>query len=131
MPSGEGNVTTIKRRPRKVRPIGSLFMVDVLTDADSRPTLIWALTTLSLGTVVYHFIEGWNFLDSLYFCVISLATVGYGDFTPKTPYGRAFTIFYVINGIVVLLSLFDRIRAVRARKMVTRRDGSDTDTATG
>ena len=33
MPSGEGNVTTIKSRPRKVRPIGSLFMVDVLTDA--------------------------------------------------------------------------------------------------
>jgi voltage-gated potassium channel len=59
---------------------------------------------------------GWDYLNSLYFCVVSLATVGYGDLTPTTPIARAFTIIYLINGIVVLLALFDRIRIVRTRR---------------
>ena len=102
---------------RTYRPIQSLFMLDILRDRDSRPVLIWALSTLLLGTVVYHWLEGWNFLDALYFCVISLATIGYGDFTPTTQLARAFTIVYVINGIVILLTLFDRIRIVRTQRL--------------
>lgn len=101
---------------RVYKPIQTLFLWDVLKDRDSRPVLYWAVTTLLFGTVVYHLLEGWNYLDSLYFCVISLATIGYGDFTPTTPIARAFTIVYVINGIVILLALFDRVRSVRATR---------------
>ena len=98
-------------------PIRTLFLLDVLQDRGSRPVLIWAFSTMALGTVVYHGLEGWNYLDALYFCVTSLATFGYGDFTPTTQVGRAFTIIYVINGIGILLALFDRIRIVRTRQM--------------
>lgn len=104
------------------RPIRSLFMLDVIRDQDSRPVLVYALLTLLLGMVAYHFLEGWSYLDSLYFSVISLATIGYGDFTPTTEIGRAFTIVYVINGIVILLALFDRIRLVRAQRLEIRPD---------
>jgi len=103
----------VEKEIRKYRPIRSLFLLDVLRDRDSRPVLIWAGAALLVGTLVYHWLEGWNFLDSLYFCVISLASVGYGDLTPTTPAARAFTIVYVINGIVILLAFFDRIRIVR------------------
>lgn len=99
------------------RPIRSLFLLDVLRDRNSRPVLTWALLTLLLGTLVYHWIEGWTLLDSLYFSVISLATIGYGDFVPTTDFGKVFTIIYVINGIVILLALFDRIRIVRTQRM--------------
>ncbi len=44
-----------------------------------------------VGTTFYHFVEGWRWLDSLYFCVITLATVGYGDFSPRTDLGKVFT----------------------------------------
>lgn len=110
----------VRRELEIYHPVRALFLIDVVRDRDSRPVLIWALSTLLLGTVVYHWLEGWNYLDSLYFCVISLATIGYGDFTPTTPMARAFTIVYVINGIVILLALFDRIRVVRTRQIDSR-----------
>lgn len=92
-----------------IRPVRSLFLLDVLRDRDSRPVLVWVLLTLLLGTLVYSWLEGWSYLDSLYFSVISLATIGYGDFVPTTDFSRAFTIIYVINGIVILPAIFDRI----------------------
>ncbi len=108
-------------------PFRNLFMLDILRDHDSRPAIFWALGTLLAGSFVYHWLEGWSFLDSLYFCVVSLATVGYGDYTPSTPIAKLFTIFYIINGIAILLALFDRIRTVRGRRidrLVESRKGS-------
>jgi hypothetical protein len=108
-------VVRIEREVERRHPIQRLFMIDVLRDRESRPVLLWAVSVLLFGTFAYHFLEGWSILDSLYFCVITLATVGYGDLTPTTPLARAFTIIYVLNGIVILLTFFDRIRIVRAR----------------
>jgi hypothetical protein len=121
-PEPQRPIREVEQEMRQYRPLQSLFMLDILRDPDSRPVLMWALTTLALGTLVYHWLEGWNYLDALYFCVISLATIGYGDFTPTTQIGRAFTIIYVINGIVILLTLFDRIRIVRTQRLASGND---------
>lgn len=107
------------------KPLRDLFLLDIVSDKDSRPVLLWALGTLLLGTFVYHRLEGWSYLDSLYFCVISLATIGYGDLTPTTPEAKLFTIFYVINGIVILLAFFDRVRVVRLQKREVRTEEKD------
>lgn len=69
------------------------------------------LLLLSLGTFAYHNIEGWNYLDSLYFSTVTLATVGYGEMTPKTDFGKAFTIGYIIFGVSSFLILLLRIGA--------------------
>ena len=66
-------------------------------------------SVLAAGTVFYHFIEGWRWLDSLYFCVMTLATVGYGDFTPKTDLGKIFAMMYVFIGIGLLIAVFTRL----------------------
>jgi hypothetical protein len=106
----------VKREIKTYRPFQSLFMLDVLRDRDSRPILLWAVGTLLFGTLAYHWLEGWSYLDALYFCVISSATIGYGDLTPTTDIAKAFTIVYVLNAIVILLALFDRIRVVRMQR---------------
>ncbi len=119
-------VRGVGRDIKRYHPIKSLFLLDVIRDRDSRPVLYWALGTLLLGTLVYHWLEGWSYLDALYFCVISLATIGYGDFVPTTPLARAFTIVYVINGIVILLALFDRIRVVRMQRIQENNPGEQS-----
>ena len=67
--------------------------------------LIITLAHLALGTVVYSIVENWRTLDALYFCVISLTTIGFGDFHPKTDYGKIFTMFYSILGLGIISSL--------------------------
>jgi hypothetical protein len=113
----------VERKIKTYRPLQSLFLWDVLKDHDSRPVFYFALGMLALGTFVYHWLEGWSYLDALYFCVISLATIGYGDLTPTTAIAKAFTIVYVINGVVILLALFDRIRTVRVQRLEQAEQG--------
>jgi len=52
-----------------------------------------------------------NYVDSLYFTIISLTTLGYGDFVPTTLYGRLFASFQSIVGFclfALLASMFYR-----------------------
>ncbi len=67
-----------------------------------RLTGLVALAVLSTGAVFYHIVEKLSWLDSFYFSVITLATVGYGDITPHTNLGKIFTMFYVIVGIGII-----------------------------
>jgi len=73
-----------------------------LKDAEFRAMFYWVLGILALGTWFYARVEGWRPLDSLYFTVTTLTTVGYGDFQPRTDAGKIFTIFYIIVGIGLL-----------------------------
>jgi len=64
-----------------------------------------AVMTLFFGTWAYHVIEKWSWIDSFYFCVVSLTTVGYGDLTPKTNFGKLFTCLYLLIGVAIIASL--------------------------
>ena len=72
--------------------------------------LLAALTgaLLLVGTVVFSRIEGWSYLDSFYYSAVTAATVGFGDFTPKTPAGKLLTVFYMFCGIGLLVALQTR-----------------------
>jgi len=74
-----------------------------LNNIEIEVILILVLGMLGIGTIFYSNFEGWSLLDSLYFSVITLTTVGFGDFTPQTDIGKMFTIVYVLVGIFLLL----------------------------
>jgi len=84
-------------------------IVSFLKDKEYRDLLLTTATTLSIGTVVYHMIEGWSWIDSFYFSIITLTTIGYGDFSPQTDGGKIFTVFYIIVGIGIILSFINTI----------------------
>ena len=81
-----------------------------LQDEQYRDLLITTAIILLIGTVSYHYLEGWRYVDSLYFSMVTLTTIGYGDFTPQTDEGKIFTVLYIIVGIGVILSFINTIQ---------------------
>ena len=78
-------------------------------DKQYRDLLITTIFIVSFGSVVYHYLEGWSWVDSIYFSVITLTTIGFGDFAPATPEGKIFTIFYIVIGIGIILSFINTV----------------------
>lgn len=62
-----------------------------------------ALALIISGTIIYSQLEGWNLVDSLYFTVMTLTTIGYGDLVPSYSLSRLFTVFYAITGVGTFL----------------------------
>jgi voltage-gated potassium channel len=50
----------------------------------------------------YHLIEGWDYFDSFYMTVITLATVGFSETHPLTSGGRLFTVFLIMGGLGII-----------------------------
>ena len=72
--------------------------------------LLTAIAIVS-GTAFYSLVEGLRFVDALYFSVVTLTTVGYGDFAPETDVGKLFTAVYVLVGIGILLTFVTTLAA--------------------
>lgn len=53
----------------------------------------------SFGTAGYMLIEGWNFIDSLYMTVITLASVGFKEVHDLSERGVVFTIVLIVFGV--------------------------------
>ncbi len=99
-----------------------------LKDPKFQALFFLVLSTLAAGTVFYRHAEGWSLLDSLYFSVVTLTTVGYGDLSPSTTAAKIFTIFYIFVGVGIILGFVNAI-AERSlnnpgifRSMVRNRD---------
>jgi len=68
---------------------------------------VWGATLalllyFTIGVIVYVYGENFTFVDSLWFCVATITTVGYGDVKPKTDAGKLFTAFYALVGYVLV-----------------------------
>lgn len=89
-------------RPRPRRPRVFRDFIETIFQPEFRPIFASVMAVLLVGTLVFRQLEGWSLLDSLYFSVVTLATIGYGDLTPTTSTAKLFSIFYILVGVGVL-----------------------------
>jgi len=71
--------------------------------------MVLMLVLLASATWFYREVEGWGIVDSLYFCVMTMSTIGYGDLTPSTPFSKIFTIMFSILSIGVFAAVASKI----------------------
>ena len=79
-----------------------------------------ALAILGGSTVFFHYVEHWSWLDSWFFTVVTVSTVGYGNLVPATALGKIATTALIFAGIgvfaVFISQIGDRIVARRMRR---------------
>ncbi len=83
----------------------SRAMLAVWRDPETKALPVVAGALIVSGTIFYWRVEDWTIIQSLYFSVVTLTTVGFGDFAPTTPGAQIFTIFYILTGIGVFVAL--------------------------
>ncbi|KAF3061701.1 Outward-rectifier potassium channel TOK1 [Daldinia childiae] len=70
------------------------------------------LVYLLLGAFVFSKIEGWNYLDSVYWADVTLFTVGFGELSPQTSLGRGILVPYALIGVISLGLVIGSIRSL-------------------
>ncbi|KAJ5639642.1 uncharacterized protein N7484_007504 [Penicillium longicatenatum] len=104
-------------------------------------TIIFVIYLLA-GAAVYAKVEGWRFLDAVYWADYTLLTIGVGNFAPSTHLGRGLLFPYAVGGILVLGLIISSIRtlmlergrqkmadvlAARTRKFLVKEATSDNN----
>ncbi|WP_297341479.1 potassium channel family protein [Pseudophaeobacter sp.] len=59
------------------------------------------LVIISGSTVFFRIVEGWSWLDSYFFTIVTISTVGYGNLVPITAAGKLATTFLIFGGLGV------------------------------
>ena len=91
--------------------------------------LIFFFAVMILGTIGFMISENLSPADAFYFCIVTVATVGYGDIHPATDTGKFLAIVLIITGVgtflgvianatEIMLSKRERIARMDKLKMV-------------
>ena len=81
----------------------------VWRDPETKALPFVAAALVLTGTIFYWRFEDWTIIEALYFCVVTLTTVGFGDLSPTTATTQIFTIVYILTGFGVLVALLTSV----------------------
>jgi hypothetical protein len=60
------------------------------------------VTWWALGAVVFAILEDWSYLDSLFFALTTISTIGFGNQVPTSTSSTIFAVIFAITGILLL-----------------------------
>ena len=64
---------------------------------------------LSVGIMGFMFFENLSLTDAIYFSIVAMATVGYGDIHPQTEIGKILALIIIIGGVGTFLGVIASI----------------------
>lgn len=93
------------------------------------PILVGAVVAvLVVGTVGYHYLEGWSWVDAFYFSAVAGSTVGFGDLSPTTNASKLFTVLYIFSAMSIITTFLDQ--RLKYHGLVLRRAKKEADAPT-
>jgi len=97
-----------KELERQVKPFGIVLLL--------------LIVLIIISVLFFHEVEGWSYLNSYYYTIVTVATVGYGDYTPKTDIGKIGATLLIIIGIGLFSAFVSLLLKRRALKTIERKD---------
>lgn len=82
-----------------------------------RTVAAFVFILLIVSSTFFHYVEKWNWLDSLYYTVVTMATVGYGDYVPTTDAGKIGAMLLIVTGI----GIFGTFASLLIKRQTERR----------
>ncbi|KAG8195714.1 hypothetical protein JTE90_002977 [Oedothorax gibbosus] len=86
----------------------------------------WLMLFLVVPAGFFVWLEGWSFVDSFYYCFITLSTIGFGDFVAGNFVGeyvsvyKTFVVLWIIFGLGYLAMILNYISRMMRCKQIRR-----------
>ncbi|KAI6202404.1 TWiK family of potassium channels protein 7 [Aphelenchoides besseyi] len=108
---------------------GSINLNDMTEEIEEEPNpkqplripilmvLVVILSYTALGGLLFQKFEGWPYMEAFYFCFITMATIGFGDYVPTKQVYIFFTMIYIIFGLSLATMCIDTAGTHYIRKI--------------
>ncbi len=81
-----------------------ILIKSIKEDEEFRALFIFIVLLLIGANLFYTQIEHWSIIDALYFSVMTMSTVGYGDLVPSSDISKLFTVIYTFLSISAFIA---------------------------
>lgn len=78
--------------------------------------IVSLLSVIALGTLFFHIVEGWGWIDSYFFTVVTVSTVGYGSLVPATILGKVAATVLIFFGLGIFAVAIHEFAVYNMRK---------------
>lgn len=88
--------------------------------ADLLAAFMILFVLILFGVWYFQYEEGWNWVNSFYFTVMTITTVGYGDLVPTHDISKIITAFYALISIPLVIFALGTIAKAYFEERLTK-----------